>query len=136
MTVSREEHTATLLNDGTVSIAGGSSWPGRNLPYAIPAAAEIYHPAVLTPAPALYSLSGDALGQGAIWNSRTGQIASSNNPAFAGDVLAMYTTSLIAGGVIGGVIPPQVAAGGRLAEVLFFGDAPGYPGLQPSSNST
>ena len=36
----------------------------------------------------------------------------------------MYTTSLVEGGVI----PPQVSVGGRLAEILYFGDAPGYPG--------
>ena len=36
----------------------------------------------------------------------------------------MYTTTL----VDGGLISPQVAVGGRLAEILYFGAAPGYPG--------
>jgi uncharacterized protein (TIGR03437 family) len=69
-------------------------------------------------------MSGDGTGQGAIWHSDTGMIASSANPATAGDVLSMYTTSLFEGGVI----PPPVAIGGQLAGVLYFGDAPGYPG--------
>ena len=36
----------------------------------------------------------------------------------------MYTTSLLNGGLV----RPQVAVGGRVAEVVYFGDAPGYPG--------
>lgn len=76
-------------------------------------------------APLLFSLSGDGKGQGAIWHAATGQAASPEVPAIAGEVLAMYTTNL--GG--GSVIPPQVAIGGRFAEILFFGDAPGYPGF-------
>ena len=36
----------------------------------------------------------------------------------------MYTTSLVENGVV----PPKVSVGGRLAEALYFGDAPGYPG--------
>jgi uncharacterized protein (TIGR03437 family) len=120
MTGPRELHTATLLDDGRVLIAGGSSLS----PYST-ASAELYRPAVLVSAPLLFSFSGDGKGQGAIWHATTGQVASSSNPAVAGEALSMYTNSLIEGGVI----PPQVVIGGRLAEVVYFGDAPGYANL-------
>ena len=28
----------------------------------------------------------------------------------------------------GGLVPPQIAIGGKLAQILYFGAAPGYPG--------
>jgi len=112
MISSRYAHTATLLPDGRVILAGGD----------YSSAAEIYQPNVLVPSPVLYSLPGGA--QGAIWHSTSGEIASASSPAVAGEVLSMYTNNLIAGGVI----PPQIVAGGRIAEVLYFGDAPGYSG--------
>jgi hypothetical protein len=119
MITARQSHKATLLNNGQVLITGGFDF----FP-SITSSAELYTPLALVPAPVLFSLSGDGRGQGAIWNGATGQIASPANPANAGDVLSMYTNSLFEGGVI----PPQVAIGGQLAEILFFGDAPGYPG--------
>ena len=63
-------------------------------------------------------------GQGAIWHSNTGALAAAPNPAVAGEILSMYTNNLL----YGAVIPPQVSVGGHLAEVLYFGAAPGYPG--------
>src|SRR5262249_34882949 len=75
-------------------------------------------------APALFSLGADGRGQGAIWHATTGELASPSSPGAAGEILSMYTTSL----ADRGVIPPQVAIGGRLAEVLYYGAAPGYPG--------
>jgi uncharacterized protein (TIGR03437 family) len=80
------------------------------------ASAELYNPEVLTTAPVLLSLSRDGRGQGAVWHASTGQIASANDPAIAGETLSMYTTSLVERGVI----PPQVAVGGRLAEFCFL----------------
>ena len=120
MLTAHETHTATLLRDGTVLIAGGyMPWP------ALTSNAEIYRPAVLVPSPQLLSISGDGQGQGAILHANTPQLASSDNPAAIGEALEIYLTGL--GGE--SQIPPQVSIGGRMAEVLWFGNAPGYAGL-------
>jgi hypothetical protein len=113
----------TLLPEGNVLISGG--WICCGNPGTTIASAEIYHPAVSIPAPVLLSLSGDGQGQGAIQHAGTSRIASATDPAVAGEYLTIYGTGLLDGSVH----PPQVAIGGRLAEVLFFGNAPGFPGL-------
>lgn len=119
-------HTATLLNSGQVLIAGGITAPQGFPSYqpSNPATAELYSPPVLIPPPILFSLSSDGKGQGAIWDGITGKVASPSAPAVAGEILSIYTSGL----ANGNVIPPQVAVGGCLAEILYFGDAPGYPG--------
>jgi len=120
MPTAHELHTATLLGDGTVLVAGGfAPFP------TITSNAEIYHPAVLVPSPQLLSLSGDGQGQGAIQHANTVRIASADDPAVAGEYLSIYLTGLTEGSVI----PPQVAIGGQMAEVLSFGTTPGYPAL-------
>ena len=118
MTSTRSWHTATLLNNGRVLVAGGSTY-GRSTPLA-----ELYSPSVLAPAPQLFAIAGGGGAQGAIWHASSGEIASPDSAATAGDILSMYTTSLSNGGLI----PPQVSVGGRLAEILYFGAAPGYRG--------
>jgi hypothetical protein len=110
-------HTATLLPNGSVLLAGGWICCGITLD-----TAEIYHPAVLTPTLRLLSPAQDGSSQGAILRAGTSTIVSADNPAAVGDVLEVYFTGL----TDGSVIPPQVALGGRMAEVLWFGKAPGF----------
>jgi hypothetical protein len=128
MTTSRYGHSATLLDNGDVLIVGGMSYTGPN-PFGgfietSMASAELYHASTASPAPALFSVAADGTGQGIVWHAATGLLASPQNPVVAGEILSMY----VAGLAEGGVIPPQVAVGGQMAQVLYFGDAPGYPG--------
>jgi hypothetical protein len=123
MNAPRYSHTATLLRSGQVLVAGGISNTTRNpIGAVLLASAEIYTPGALIPAPELVTLSGEPEGQGAVWHA-TGDVASPNSPASAGEVLSMFTSNLLDGSVIA----PQVIVGGLLAEVLYFGPAPGYP---------
>jgi len=125
MTAPRTLHTATLLRNGQVLILGGIT-RATQVPVGavLLSSAELYTSAFLIPAPKLFSISDGGQGQAAAWHGTTGDLVSPTNPAAGGEVLSMYTTSL----AVGGVIPPQVAVGGRLAEILYFGAAPGYPG--------
>ena len=119
MTTTRSLHTATLLNNGRVLVAGGSTY-GRATPLA-----ELYNPSVLSPAPVLFSLSGGGQAQGAILHAGTARVVTASDPAVPGEVLEIYGTGL----KDGSVIPPQIAIGGSLADIVYFGNAPGFAGL-------
>jgi hypothetical protein len=121
MTAARSGHTATLLEDGTVLVAGGHGTSG--CPPVALASAERFTPPSMVPAPVLLSLPG--VSQGAILHAGTSRIVSAADPAVSGEILEIYLTGLLDRSVI----PPGVAVGGRLAEVLYFGNAPGFAGL-------
>jgi hypothetical protein len=118
-TRSAQGHTATILQDGTVLLAGGWTCCGQTI-----SSAEIYRPPMLRPPPVLLTVGNSP--QGAILHATTHQVVSlPDNPATAGEALEIYLTGLIDGAVI----PPQVIIEGHLAEVLYFGKAPGYDNL-------
>jgi hypothetical protein len=125
MAAPRETHTATLLPDGRVLIAGGVSYGGIGIFNGSLATAELYAPDVLVPAPALLSLSGDGRGQGAIYHAGTSYVAGPDDPAAVDEDLDIFCTGL----TDGSVIPPQIAIGGRMAAVLSFGKVSDLPGV-------
>ena len=84
--------------------------------------AELYTPGLLVAPPELLS-TGDG-GQGAIVHAGSGEPVSADNPAVAGEVLEISYTGL----PDGSVIPPRLAIGGRLAEVVSIDAAAGTPG--------
>jgi hypothetical protein len=120
MITARFSHSATLLNDGRVLVAGGNTDA-----LTATSLAEVYSPNVLKPAPVLFVAPGADQEQGAILHAGTARIATAADPAVAGEVLEIYATGLNDESVV----PPQIAIGGQLAEIWYFGKAFGYVDL-------
>jgi hypothetical protein len=124
MTTARETHTATVLGDGRLLVAGGVTYGGIGVFGGSLASAELYTPDVLVPAPALISVSGDGHGQGTIVHAGTAYVASADDPAAVGEQLDISCTGL----PLDSAILPQVAIGGRMVAVGMVSQAPGVPG--------
>jgi hypothetical protein len=125
MAAAREIHTATLLDDGRVLIAGGDSYGGIGIYHGSLGTAELYSPDTLVRSPVLMSASGTGLGQGAIFHAGTSHLAAPDDPASIGELVDLSCTGLDSGSAI----PPQVSIGGRLAEVVSFRQPSGIAGM-------
>jgi uncharacterized protein (TIGR03437 family) len=92
--------------------------------------------------PAIYTISQNGSGQGAIVDSFTGVVKDSNSPATASDFISIYCNGLgqvspvVPDGQPAGSNPPSstvnkvtVTIGGVPATVSFAGLSPGYAGL-------
>ena len=86
---------------------------------------------LLSAAPAIFSADGSGRGQGAILHAGTAQLADGAQPARANDPLEIYLTGLNVCEPDELCIEdvPQVTVGGLAAPLLFYGKAPGLPGL-------
>jgi hypothetical protein len=125
MAAARSTHTATLLRDGRVLVAGGVSYGGIGIFGGSLASAELYTPDLLVPGPALVAVSGDGRGQGVIFHAGTTHLVAPKDPAAAGEDLDIYCTGLS----VNSAIRPRVAIGGRIAGVQVVSQAPGVPGV-------
>jgi hypothetical protein len=98
MVAARETHTATLLNDGRVLLAGGISYGGIDDFRGGVGSAELYTPSRLIPAPTLLSVVEDE-----------------NDPR----LLELSCVGLNDGSVV----LPQITVGGRFARIVSLSDA-------------
>ena len=105
-----EGFSSTLLQDGTVLIGAGWVCCGRSIN-----TVDIYRPDTLVPAPSLLG----------VLHASTHAPVSQDAPAMAGEALEIYGSGLMDDSVI----PPQATIGGRMADVLYYGKAPGFAGL-------
>ena len=124
MAIPRETHTATLLGDGRVLMAGGVSYGGIGIYHGGLASAELYTPDTMVPTPALVSLSLDGRGQGTIYHAGTTHVVTRDDPAAADESVDIHCTGLRRDRVM----RPRVVIGGRLAEVLSVTPAVEEPG--------
>jgi uncharacterized protein (TIGR03437 family) len=125
MIAARGPHSATLLKDGRLLLAGGVAYGGIGIFFGSLASAELYTPDVLVSGPALVSLSNNRRGQGAIFHAGTTHVVGPDDPTAAGESVDIHCTGL----TTGSVIAPQVAIGGRIAVVLGISTVPGAAGV-------
>jgi hypothetical protein len=125
MTAARSTHTATLLADGRILMAGGVDYGGIGIFHGTLATAELYTPERLMPAPSLVSLTGDGRGEGAIYHAGTRYLATRDDPAAADGAIDLDVRGLAAESTA----PMRMSIGGRLATVLSVTTLPEGAGV-------